>query len=315
MPPPRCWQSSAVTDRGHSDGGHSDRGHGGGALSGNTLGALFMCASMFLFAVEDALFKSVAPALPPGEATLIFGITATALYIVVTLRAREPLLHPAILRPTLIARTSFEIVGRLFFALALAYTPLSVTSSILQAAPLVVTAGAALLLKERVGPARWTAMAVGFVGVLLILRPTPEAFRIDALLAVAGMVGFAMRDLFTRASPPAVSANQLGVIGCSVIIVAGLVMLPFDPAPLRVPRAGELVRLVLTGLVGATGYFALTKAMRAGDVSVIAPFRYSRLLVALGFAFVFFGERPDLWTLAGGLLIVTSGIYTLIRSR
>lgn len=284
-------------------------------VSANALGALFMVIAMTLFAVEDALFKSVAPGLPPGEATLIFGLTGTTIYILLTLRAGEPVLHPAILRPSLMLRTMFEIIGRLFFALSLAYTPLSVTSSILQAAPLVVTAGAALLLKERVGPARWIAMAVGFAGVLMILRPTPEAFRPDALLAVAGMIGFAMRDLFTRASPPAVSTNQLGVLGFAVIIVAGLLLLPFDPAPPRLPFAGELGRLLLTGVVGVSAYTALTRAMRTGEVSVVAPFRYSRLLVALLFAFVFFGERPDLWTLLGGALIVATGIFTLLRSN
>ncbi len=274
-----------------------------------------MVVAMTLFAVEDALFKSVAPGLPPGEATLIFGLTGTTIYILLTLRAGEPVLHPAILQPSLMLRTMFEIIGRLFFALSLAYTPLSVTSSILQAAPLVVTAGAALLLKERVGPARWIAMAVGFAGVLMILRPTPEAFRPDALLAVAGMIGFAMRDLFTRASPPAVSTNQLGVLGFAVIIVAGLLLLPFAPAPPRLPLAGELGRLLLTGVVGVSAYTALTRAMRTGEVSVVAPFRYSRLLVALLFAFVFFGERPDLWTLLGGALIVATGIFTLLRSN
>lgn len=274
-----------------------------------------MVVAMTLFAVEDALFKSVAPGLPPGEATLIFGLTGTTIYILLTLRAGEPVLHPAILQPSLMLRTMFEIIGRLFFALSLAYTPLSVTSSIPQAAPLVVTAGAALLLKERVGPARWIAMAVGFAGVLMILRPTPEAFRPDALLAVAGMIGFAMRDLFTRASPPAVSTNQLGVLGFAVIIVAGLLLLPFDPAPPRLPLAGELGRLLLTGVVGVSAYTALTRAMRTGEVSVVAPFRYSRLLVALLFAFVFFGERPDLWTLLGGALIVATGIFTLLRSN
>ncbi|APZ52132.1 DMT family transporter [Salipiger abyssi] len=284
------------------------------ASGSNALGALFMVVAMTLFAVEDALFKSVAPGLPPGEATLIFGLTGTCLYVCMTLFAREPVLHPAILRRPLLIRTGFEIVGRLFFALSLAYTPLSVTSSILQAAPLVVTAGAALILQEHVGARRWIAMAVGFLGVLMILRPTPEAFRADALLAVAGMIGFAMRDLYTRASPPAVSTNQLGVLGFAVIIVAGLVMLPFDPAPPRLPAGTELGRLLLTGAVGVTAYTALTRAMRTGEVSVVAPFRYSRLLVALVFAFLFFGERPDLWTLAGGALIVCSGIYTLIRS-
>lgn len=296
-----------------ADGVGAGPGSGPGAR-GNALGALFMVIAMTLFAVEDSLFKSVTPALPPGVATLIFGLTGTTLYVLMTLRAGEPVLHPAILRPSLMIRTFFEIVGRLFFALSLAYTPLSVTSSILQAAPLVVTAGAALLLKETVGLRRWTAMAIGFVGVLMILRPTPDAFRPDALLAVAGMIGFAMRDLFTRASPPAVSANQLGVLGFAVIVTAGLLMLPFDPTPPRLPDAGELWRLLLTGVVGVTAYTALTRAMRSGEVSVVAPFRYSRLLVALLFAFLFFGERPDLWTLAGGALIVTSGLYTLIRS-
>ncbi|MHA7869737.1 MAG: DMT family transporter [Salipiger thiooxidans] len=296
-----------------ADGVGAGSGKESGAR-GNALGALFMVIAMTLFAVEDSLFKSVTPALPPGVATLIFGLTGTTLYVLMTLRAGEPVLHPAILRPSLMIRTFFEIVGRLFFALSLAYTPLSVTSSILQAAPLVVTAGAALLLNETVGPRRWIAMAIGFVGVLMILRPTPDAFRPDALLAVAGMIGFAMRDLYTRASPPAVSTNQLGVLGFAVIVTAGLLLLPFDPTPPRLPDAGELWRLLLTGVVGVTAYAALTRAMRSGEVSVVAPFRYTRLLVALLFAFLFFGERPDLWTLAGGALIVTSGLYTLIRS-
>ena len=81
------------------------------------------------------------------------------------------------------------------------------------------------------------------------------------------------------------------------------------------PLAGELGRLLLTGVVGVSAYTALTRAMRTGEVSVVAPFRYSRLLVALLFAFVFFGERPDLWTLLGGALIVATGIFTLLRSN
>ncbi|EPX87008.1 DMT family transporter [Salipiger mucosus] len=282
-------------------------------MSGNAAGAFFMVLAMTFFAVEDALFKSVTPALPPGEATLIFGVTGLAIYVAWSLWQREPVLHPAMLRPSLLIRTGFEIMGRLFFALALAFTPLSVTSSILQAAPLVVTAGAALILGEHVGARRWTATLVGFAGVLLILRPTPEAFRADALLAVAGMVGFAGRDLFTRASPPAVSTRQLGTLGFAVIVVAGLLILPFDPAPPRLPGTSELARLLLTGVVGVTAYTLLTRAMRSGEVSVVAPFRYSRLLVALAFAYLFFGERPDAWTLGGGALIVASGLYTLLR--
>ncbi|MEC3861869.1 DMT family transporter [Mesobacterium sp. TK19101] len=283
-------------------------------MSANLKGSLLMMLAMLGFAIEDALFKSVAPGLPPGFATLIFGLTGVTIYTVLTLAAGEAPLHPEMIRPRLLIRTGFEIIGRLFFALALAFTPLSVTSSILQAAPLVVTAGAALLLKEHVGARRWAAMAIGFMGVMLILRPTPDAFRADALFAVAGMFGFAMRDLYTRASPPAVTARQLGILGFAVIVMAGLLIMPFDPAPPRMPTGSELSRLLTTGVVGVIAYTALTGAMRTGEVSVVAPFRYFRLLVALSFAYLFFDERPDLWTLLGGLLIVASGTYTLLRS-
>ncbi|MWD29049.1 EamA family transporter [Aquicoccus sp. SCR17] len=275
----------------------------------------FMVGAMVFFGIEDALFKSVTESYPPGLALALFGLTGLVLYALQSLRAGEQVLHPEALRPRLLLRSGVEIAGRLFYALALAFTPLSATTAILQATPLVVTAGAALILGEKVGPRRWLAMGVGFAGVLLILRPTPEAFRLDALLAVAGMLGFAGRDLATRASPPAVSARQLGTLGFLVVTTAGLILLPFDSAAPRLPDASEGLRLVLTGAVGVTAYRLLTGAMRSGEIGVVAPFRYFRLLVALVLGLAIFGERPDLWTWAGSTLIVGSGLYTLARSR
>lgn len=273
-----------------------------------------MVLAMLGFAVEDALFKSVSSSLPPGFTTLLFGITGSILFAGLCLaRGEAPLTRDA-LRPRLLIRSVIELVGRLFFALALAFTPLSSTSAILQAAPLVVTFGAALLLGEKVGPRRWTAMAVGFAGVLLIIKPTPDAFEPASIFALLGMIGFAGRDLATRMAPPSVSGRQLGMLGFLVIILAGLIFMTFDAAPPRLPQPAEALSVLLLALVGVSAYTALTVAMRSGEVSVVAPFRYSRLLVALGLAYVFFGERPDLWTLAGGLLIVVSGSYTLIRS-
>lgn len=272
-----------------------------------------MVVAMTLFAVEDALFKSVAPGLPPGEATLIFGLTGTTIYILLTLRAGEPVLHPAILQPSLMLRTMFEIIGRLFFALSLAYTPLSVTSSILQAAPLVVTLGAALVLREKVGPRRWIAMTVGFAGVLLILRPTADGLEANAIFAILGMIGFAGRDLATRTSPPQVHAHQLGILGFAVVTAAGLAILAFEPQPLALPTASAAFKITGTAICGVLGYSALTLAMRTGEVSVVAPFRYSRLLVALVLAVLLFGETPDALTLLGAAIIVASGTYTLLR--
>ncbi|MCA1335681.1 DMT family transporter [Pseudooceanicola marinus] len=283
-------------------------------MSTNLRGSLFMVLAMIGFAIEDAIFKGIVTTLPPGFTTLLFGLIGTLLFSGLCWQAGEPALTRDALRPRLLIRSAIELVGRLFFALALAFTPLSSTSAILQAAPLFVTLGAAVLLGERVGPRRWIAMAFGFLGVLLILKPTPAAFEPQSVFALLGMIGFAGRDLATRMAPPAVSGRQLGTLGFLVITCAGLVFMIFDTAPPRLPEAGEGARVLALGLVGVSAYTALTVAMRSGEVSVVAPFRYSRLLIALLIAYLFFGERPDLWTLAGGLLIVVSGTYTLMRS-
>jgi drug/metabolite transporter (DMT)-like permease len=283
-------------------------------VSDNLRGSLFMVLAMMCFAGEDAFFKTVTADIAPGFALAIFGALGMVAFVALSLNAGEAVLNPEMVRPRLLIRSGFELTGRVFFALALAFTPLSTTSAILQATPLVVTLGAALVLGEKVGARRWSAMAVGFCGVLLILRPTPEAFRVDALLAVAGMIGFAGRDLATRAAPPSVSRYQLGTLGFFVVLSAGVILMVVAGDAPQLPPLRDLVMLGITAVFGVSAYTALTLAMRTGEISVVAPFRYSRLLVALVIAFFVFGERPDLWTLAGGVLIVGSGIYTLLRS-
>ncbi|QQA44882.1 DMT family transporter [Pelagovum pacificum] len=273
-----------------------------------------MVLAMMGFAVEDAFFKAASASASPGLLTVIFGVLGTVAFAVLSWRAGQSPVTPQMLKPRLLIRSAFEIVGRLFFALALAFTPLSTTSAILQATPLVVTLGAAVLLGEHVGPRRWVAILLGFCGVLLILRPTPAGFEVSALLAVMGMIGFAGRDLATRASPPEVSGNQLGVLGFLVVTAAGLVILATEGGAPTIDLPAAL-RICGTATAGVLAYAALTRAMRTGEISVVAPFRYSRLLIALLFAYVLFGERPDALTLAGAGLIVGSGLYTLWRSH
>ena len=284
-------------------------------LPANLRGTLFMIAAMAAFAVEDALFKSVTMSYPPGQATLLFGLTGLFIFAGWTLVSGERVLVREMLRPRLLTRSGFEIGGRLFFALALAYAPLATTSAILQATPLVVIAGAALLLGTRVSATRWLAVGLGFVGVLLVIRPTPSAFDATALFAVAGTIGFAGRDLATRMSPPAVTARQLGILGFLVVTAAGVLLSLWDAGPPRLPTASEALRLGLTGLVGVAAYQALTQAMRTGEVEVVTPFRYSRLIFALLFAVVLFGEQLDGWTIAGMVLIVGTGVFALLPGR
>ncbi|MFP7569756.1 DMT family transporter [Marivita sp. S2033] len=285
-------------------------------MSDNLRGSLFMCLAMLGFAIEDAFFKSATGGfgVSAGVGTLLFGVFGTTFFILRSLWMRERVWTRSYVERPLLIRSSFEIVGRLFFALALTFAPLSTTSAILQAAPLVVTLGAALVLKEPVGVRRWSAMMVGFFGVLLIVRPTPSGFDATSIFAILGMIGFAGRDLMTRASPPEVTATQLGILGFVMVFIAGCVISVFESAPFAAPNPGALALLMGTGLAGVMGYSALTKAMRTGEVSVVAPFRYSRLLVALIVAYIIFGERPDLLTYLGAALIVSSGTYTLVRS-
>ncbi|UMA64804.1 DMT family transporter [Roseivivax marinus] len=284
-------------------------------MTPNLRGSALMVAAMMGFAVEDALFKAATAGVSPGLGTLIFGLLGLTIYAALVRRAGLPVWTRGYLGKTMLVRSGFEVMGRLFFALALAYAPLSVTSAILQAAPLVVTLGAALFLAEPVGPRRWIAMGVGFGGVLLILRPGLDGVAPSAIFALLGMIGFAARDLATRASPPEISATQLGIPGFATVTLAGAVILIAEgdwPGP---PDARAAGLLCATALCGVTAYFALTLAMRTGEVSVVAPFRYARLLAALILAFVVFGERPDWPTLAGAALIVGSGLYTLWRAR
>lgn len=214
----------------------------------------------------------------------------------------------------MILRSLSEIIGRLFFMLAIALTPLSTASAILQASPLVVMVGAVLVFGEKIGPRRWLAVAAGFTGVLMILRPGTEGFGPLSLLAVLGMLGSAGRDLATRAAPPALSFWQLGVLGFMMLIIAGLLALPFGPALVRPDAAGWL-GLAAASLAGIGAYTSLTIAMRTGEVGAVTPFRYTRLIFAMIAGIMVFGERPDLWTVIGSTLIILAGITALRLSR
>ncbi len=282
-------------------------------MSDNMRGALFMIFAMGLFALEDMALKAAARDIPIGQAVALFGALGLVIFALTARAQGERILHPDLLSKVLIIRSVFEIGGRLFFALAIALTPISSASAILQATPLVVALGAVFVFDERVGWRRWLAISAGFIGVLMILRPGLEAFDPLSIFAVLGLLGFAGRDLATRASPVSMSAAQLGVAGFAVLTAAGLVLIGFGGVkPMTLASCGYVG---LATIVGVVAYTALTRAMRVGEVSVVTPFRYSRLLFALVIGVTFFGERPDVMTLLGSAVIVGSGLFLLQRSK
>ncbi len=280
----------------------------------NLRGALWMVAAMAGFAIEDMFLKAATAHIPLGQALLIFGLIGTLFFALRARQMGEAALHPAMLSRPLLLRSGFEVTGRIFYSLAIALTPLSTASAILQATPLVVVAGAALLFGERVGWRRWTAILMGFAGVLIILRPGLEGFTPLSLVTVVGLIGFAGRDLATRAAPLTLSNRQLGVIGMAMLALAGGVILTVTGGA-TLPDARTMALLAgMTGF-GIFAYNALTIAMRTGEVAAVTPFRYTRLVFAMLLGILVFNETPDAYTLLGSALIVGSGLYTLTRAR
>ena len=280
--------------------------------SDNLRGATWMVASMAGFAVEDAFLKSAAKAMPLGQALILMGLAGMLVFGLWAHRMQEPVLPRALLSRTMAIRSAFEICGRLFYALAIALTPISVASAILQATPLVVVPAAALIFGERVSWQRWAVIAVGFVGVLIILRPGLAGFDALSLLAVVGLIGFAGRDLATRAAPPALSNAQLGVAGFAMLALSGAIILTVTGG-VTLPPPLILAKVAGASVFGIFGYGALTQAMRTGDVSAVTPFRYSRLLFAMILGVLAFGEHPDAATLTGSAIIVACGLFILTQ--
>ena len=283
----------------------------------NLRGSLFMVLAMACFSVEDAFIKAAAETVPLGQILFLFGFFGTALFILLTLRRGEKVFHPAMLCLPIFIRTVCEIVGRLFFSISLVLIPLSSLSAILQATPLIVVMGAAIFFGEKVGWRRWTAILIGLIGVLMIIRPGLDGFEPASLFAVLGTLGFAGRDLSTRAAPKVISNMQLGVYGFFILIPTGILILFFHGETNALVWPSPLASLQILGIIifGFTAYYSLTVAMRIGEVSVITPFRYTRLIFALIIGVTLFGERPDALTIAGSAIVIIGGIYTLLRSR
>lgn len=279
----------------------------------NLRGALLMTAAMLGFAIEDMLIKFLTASVPLGMVLVYLGTGGALVFATLALLRGDKLLSRDLLARSVVIRNTGELVGTVGFVTAIALTPLSSASAILQATPLVVTLGAALFLGEQVGWRRWSAILAGFAGVLLIIRPGFDAFEPFSLFALLGVLGLAVRDLATRTVPRAITSLQLSAYAFAITVPAGFGILAFTGDVMRWPVGVEWLLIGAAMTVAVVAYAAIVAAMRMGDVAVITPFRYSRLVFALIFGVTFFGEEPDAITLAGSALIVASGIYTFWR--
>lgn len=281
----------------------------------NTKAALLMVGSMAFFAVEDLFLKQSAEALPPGEVLALTGAAGACVFWGLAASQLQPILSVDALRGIPLLRTLAEAVAAMLYIVALALAPLTMTSALLQASPLVVVAGAALFLGETVGWRRWASILVGFAGVLVILQPWGAGFDPVGLLTVACVVVLAARDLATRVMPTRIGTFQVATWAYLGLMPAGALLMTGMGQSFVWPTPGQWLGLGGALISGLFGYYAVVAAMRLGEVSVVAPFRYTRLVFAMVIAVVFLGERPDGATLAGAALVVGSGLYAFARER
>jgi drug/metabolite transporter (DMT)-like permease len=284
------------------------------ALSPNLRGSLFMAVSMAAFTMNDSITKLMSLQMNFGEVMLVRGLFAIVLIgvLVVHQGAIRPL-RTLLVKPVAL-RVVGEVGGTVAFLAAISHLPLANTSAIMQSLPLTITLGAAVALREPVGWRRWLAIGAGFVGVLIIVRPGVAGFNQFSLLALVSVAFCSVRDLATKRIPSQIPSLFITFLTTITVTTAGAVIL-FPLGGWTQPPARSVGLLALSAVLVLTGYQCVIMALRSGDISAIAPFRYTALLWALLLGYLVFGDVPDGMMVLGASIIVLSGLYAFYRER
>jgi S-adenosylmethionine uptake transporter len=283
-------------------------------MSPNLIGAFLMIASMASFTLNDTMLKLTGGVVPLFQLLFIRGMITCGLILVA--RGRLGPMHFQIGKRdwVLIAmRAGTEVVIAYLFLTALFNMPLANLTAILQVVPLAVTLASALFLREAVGWRRMAAIGIGFCGVLLIVRPGAEGFNIWSVYALLAVLGITARDLVTRRLSADVPSMTVALVTAfAVMAAAGLASLG---TPWERIEPSVMALIVTSAIFILGGYYFSIRVMRVGDVSFIAPFRYTGLIWALILGWLFFGEWPDVPTQLGAAIVVCTGIFTFYRER
>ena len=285
-------------------------------LSDNARGILLMCGSMLAFTLNDTLVKAV---LHDGmnlfQVISLRGVGAAVGLVLVALwqSGRLNLWPAGPDRVFLAVRTAGELGATFCFLTALEHMPLANLSAILQSLPLVVTLVAVVLLGEPIGWRRIAAILVGFVGVMIIIRPGAADFDKWSVLGLGSVAFVVVRDLATRKFSTALPSTTGAIWAAVSVLGVGLIGASRHGwEPVSLVQGAEIAGAAVFLIVG---YICAIMVMRVGEIGVVAPFRYTSLLFAVILGWLLFGTLPDAWTLLGGAIVVASGIYMLLRER
>ncbi len=283
-------------------------------LNDNLRGAGLMAGSMAAFAFNDAMIKDVVTHMPLAEAVVLRSVLATLLLLFLAIRFGQFRFDFPRRDWGLVALRSMAEIGMTWFFLrALAAMPLANLHAVMQALPLTVALAAALFLREPLGWRRFAAIAVGFVGVMLIIRPGPDGFGPGTLNGLAAVGFITLRDLIARRLSPQVPSLAAAFITAAVITVFFAVQGLTEPW--LMPNTTSILLIIGAAVAIFFGYLLSLMTMRVGDIGFSAPFRYTSLIIALILGWVFYGEWPEMLTFVGAGIVVATGLFTIYRER
>ena len=281
-------------------------------ISDNVRGALLMMGAMGAYTFNDAFMKALGDEIPFFQAIFFRGVGAV-IFLTVMCRMLGQLRFrfPARDWGVMLLRTAGEMGGTFFFLTALFNMPIANVSAILQVLPLSVSLTAAVFLREPLGWRRLTAILVGFAGVMLIIQPGGADFSAFSLYAIGAVACVTLRDIAVRRMSrdvPSVFVALIAAVGVTGFGAVGSLFTQWQPFTTTsgLQLAGATAFLIF-------GYIASVSAMRFGEIGFVAPFRYTSLLVALTLGVLIFDEWPNTLALAGGAIVVATGLFTLYR--
>lgn len=281
-------------------------------LSANIRASLFMMLSMSGFTINDLFVKSLDGSLPTGQIMAIRGLFLSVMILLIAIQQGILKRFTELFTPLVAMRSAAETGATLFFLTALTILPFSTISAILQSLPLVVALGAALVLKETIGWRRWIAILIGFVGVLIIIRPGVEGFHPASILMIFSVLFAAGRDLVTRCLPKELPSLLVSLATAISICLVGAALSTAQNNWQPV-NGTQLGTLFIAACFLFFGYQFLVLSMRTGEIAYVVPYRYTSLLWAMAGGYLIFSEVPDKYTLIGSAIVVATGLFTLYR--
>jgi drug/metabolite transporter (DMT)-like permease len=285
--------------------------HAAGSPAANRRGMIAVTLGMAAYTVNDTFVKLVSRDLPFGEVIFLRGVLSVlmltiALSFVVDLRSLVAAFNSRVLW-----RALFDALATAFFVAALVHMKIAELSAVVLTSPLILTALAALMLRTPVGWRSWSAIGVGLLGTLFIVKPSAGTFDIWALVGLTAAVFSAFRDLATRSISHAIPSLAVSVYGATAVMLSGAALGTVESWSM--PTLSQWAAVTVAALFLGLGTYGIVIGFRNVDIPAVAPFRYT-LLLWMGISGYFaFGEVPDRWSWVGAVLIALSGLYALHR--